>query len=235
MSQFTAEHQPALQPAPAKTGGRGHDITSKRQDELDAQSIKAVVDGVAAGRPVTVLDLGGGYGTQSVRFAEAGATVTMIDRGDMAAAAFNAAVESGRVAKDKLTLQQSDFGKLAAADVPDGIDVFYSQRAIHYVPYADAAQALSLIFNKMAPGGKAFISAAGFDTEYGKTYPDRDKPVAERYAFLAPDMQEKHDIRHKIVTYSEGDMAELLTKTGFTDVQVTRSDFGNIKAMGRKP
>lgn len=60
-----------------------------------------------------------------------------------------------------------------------------------------------------------YISAAGFDTEYGQTYPDRDKPVEARFNFVTPDMQEKHAIFHKITNYTEDDMASLLRAVGF--------------------
>ena len=235
MSENVPVNADAMITPPMKTGGRGHDISSKRQDELDFQSVKTIEDRTAAGLATIALDLGGGYGAQAQRFAEAGAIVTLIDRGDMARETFNRAVTEGRVKPDALNFVQKDFTSLTAADVPDNIDVFYSQRAIHYVPYDEAAKTLSLIFNKMAPGSKAFVSAAGYDTEYGLTYPDRDKPVEQRYSLLTPDMAEKHDIRTKIVTYAEADLAKLLINTGFTDVQVARSDFGNIKAMARKP
>lgn len=81
----------------------------------------------------------------------------------------------------------------------------------------------------------AYISAAGYDTEYGKTYPDRDKPVEERFNFVTFDMREKHAIFHRIATYKEDDMASLLRSSGFAVLQVTRSAFGNIKAMATKP
>lgn len=80
-----------------------------------------------------------------------------------------------------------------------------------------------------------YISAAGFDTEYGQTYPDRDKPVEARFNFVTPDMREKHAIFHKIATYTEEDMASLLRAVGFSIIRITRSAFGNIKTIAMKP
>ena len=113
--------------------------------------------------------------------------------------------------------------------------MLYSQRAIHYVPYRTAEKILRQMFNRMAKDGMVYISAAGYDTEYGKTYPDRSKPVEERFNFVTPDMQEKHGIFQKIVTYKEEEMAALLKGAGFTDIHVTHSAFGNIKAVAHKP
>ena len=83
----------------------------------------------------------------------------------------------------------------------------------------------------MAPNGAIFISAAGWDTEIGKTHPDRDKPIEKRFNLVSMDMQQKYDLFHPIVTYKEEEMTALLNEVGFSDIYVTSSPFGNIKAM----
>ena len=215
--------------------GYGVDIASQRQDELDAASLDYIRATAEAGRRVTALDLGGGCGSHSVRMAEAGAVVTMVDVEDMASSAFASAILEKSVAPDALRFIQRNFYCLADHEVPKDIDVLYSQRAIHYVPYHTAENLLRRISNRMARGGMVYISAAGFDTEYGLNYPDRDKPVEARFNFVTPDMQEKHAIFHKITTYTEDDMASLLRAVGFNVIQNTRSAFGNIKAIATKP
>lgn len=207
--------------------GHGVDIASQRQDELDKASLAFIRQ---ANKPMRAVDLGGGFGIHSVRMAEAGADVTMIDIADMTADSFR-----NSAASQKLRFVQKDFAALSPEDLPERFDVLYSQRAIHYVPYDEAKKTLRMMFNHMVQGGAVFISAAGWDTEYGKTYPDRDKPVQERFCMVTPDMQEKHGIRHNIVTYKEEELARLLEDSGFSDVSVTRSAFGNIKATAFKP
>lgn len=215
--------------------GHGVDIASQRQDELDAASLDYIRAAVAAGRRVTALDLGGGYGAHSIRMAEAGALVTMVDVEDMACSVFASAILEKSVAWGALRFIQRDFNCLTDHEIPNDVDVLYSQRAIHYLPYRTAETLLRRIFNRMAKGGMLYISAAGFDTEYGQTYPDRDKPVEDRFNFVAPDMQEKHAIFHKITTYTEDDMASLLRAVGLKIIQTTHSAFGNIKAIATKP
>lgn len=219
---------------PTKTG-HGVDISSQRQDALDTAALEETERRVRDNSAATVVDLGGGFGAHAIRMAQAGADVLMIDVEDTAAGIFDAAVKSGQVEDGKLAFLNTDFAALNDDDLPDGIDVLYSQRAIHYVPYETAEKTLKLLFNKMAADGRVFMSAAGYDTEYGKTYPDRDKPVRERFSRVTKDMREKHGIHHKIVTYSEDELATLLAGAGFTDVKVTSSAFGNIKASARKP
>ncbi|HTK85934.1 MAG TPA: class I SAM-dependent methyltransferase [Patescibacteria group bacterium] len=217
------------------TEGHGVDIASQRQDELDAASLAFIREQTGAGKSVTAIDLGGGYGTHSIHMAEAGASVTMIDVDDMASAAFTGAIAEKKIPAKNLTFVRRDFVDLNEKDLPEKIDLLYSQRAIHYVPYEIAERVLRQLFNRMSAGAAVFISAAGYDTEYGKTYPDRGEPVEKRFNFVTPDMQAKHGILHKIVTYTEGDMEKLLSSAGFTDIRVSHSAFGNIKAMARKP
>ena len=215
--------------------GRGVDIASQRQDELDILSLAYVREQKSTSQTICAVDLGGGFGAHSIHLAEAGAQVTMIDLTDMASENFRKAIEEKRVAPENLHFIQKDFSTLSQADIPQEIDLLYSQRAIHYVPYQDAQRILRLLFNHMVKDGRAFISAAGYDTEYGKTYPDRDKPVQDRFNFVTADMREKHGITHKIVTYTEMEMGKLLESVGFSSVRVTRSSFGNIKATALKP
>ena len=214
--------------------GRGVDISSQRQDKLDIRSCQVIRKRVAVRDKMHVVDLGGGFGAHSIRMAEAGASVTMIDLSPEAADNFKKAVEQETITPDVVRFVQKDFRDIMDSDLPEKIDVLYSQRAIHYVPYEEALLVLSRLFNCMESNGHVFISAAGFDTEYGKTYPDRDKLVEERFAFVAEDMQKKHGIMQKLVTYKEEDMAQLLEAAGFRDIKVTLSDFGNIKAIARK-
>ncbi|MFH1158209.1 MAG: methyltransferase domain-containing protein [Pseudomonadota bacterium] len=219
---------------PSTEDGHGRDISSRGQDELDIRSRETVRQRVDAGNEVYAVDLGGGLGAHSVRMAEAGAAVTMIDLAPAAAKHFNKAVEQGIIASGSVRFVQKNFRDIADKDLPEKIDVLYSQRALHYVPYNEAKSVLSKLFNRMTKNGVVFISAAGLDAEYGKTYPDRDKPVEERFSLLAEDMQKKHGVTHELVLYKEEDMARLLETSGFRDIKITRSGFGSIRATACK-
>lgn len=206
--------------------GHGVDISSQRQDELDRASLIFIHEAQGS---VKVVDLGGGFGAHAIKMAEAGADVLMIDIADMRTDTFKRVASTGR-----LRFMQKNIVNLTPADLPEKIDVLYSQRTIHYLRYEEAKATLKTVFNQMSYGGRAFISAAGWDTEYGRTYPDRDKPIEERFSFVAADMQEKHSILHRITIYKEEEFAQLLREVGFSDINVTRSAFGNIKARALK-
>jgi len=219
----------------ATTEGHGADISSQRQDDLDVKSVALVQKRVAEGHRVTAVDLGGGLGAHSIRLAAAGAYVTMVDIEDLASPHFLQATSQGIVKQDHLKMIVKDFTQLSNSEIPDNIDLFYSQRAIHYAPYDQAKNLLTKIFNKMSSGATAFVSAAGYDTEYGLTFSDRHQSVEKRFNFVAPDMQKKHGITHRIVTYKKEELEKLLSDVGFSQVEVTQSAFGNIKATAIKP
>lgn len=214
--------------------GYGIDIGSQRQDDLDRQAMAYVLQCLSDGRIPCLVELGGGQGTQAVRFARAGANVLMIDRDNQAEKLFATAITEYGLVPECLRFRQVDFSALTPTDMPEAIDILYSQRAIHYVPYLKAHDLLRICRDRMAEDAMIFISAAGYDTEYGKTFPSRNVPLENRYDFVTPDMQEKHLIYKKIVIYKPEDLYNLLRQAGFRDIEIFESGFGNIKASARK-
>jgi len=213
--------------------GRGVDIASQRSDELDLASLSYISHQCSLGYQVKALDLGGGLGTHSISMASAGAFVTMVDIDDVARQHFSEARLSKGVGSDKLYFQHKDFKELKEDDIPSDLTLLYSNRAIHYLPYLEARKLLQMIRTRMTKEGVLFISAAGWNTEYGLDYPDRLKPVEERFAYLSDEMKRKHGIDHKIVTYKKDEFARLISESGFCVVRIWLSPFGNIKCIGR--
>ena len=211
--------------------GCGVDISSQRQDELDLKCFAIIEKKILETGKCSVIDLGGGNGTYSMAMARLGASVIMIDIEEMSQENLNLASNENL----KFRFIQKDFNELTNSDIPNNFDILYSQRAIHYIPYEEAKKLLKTLFAQIDHGGFLFLSANGWDTEYGKTYPDREKPVEKRFNYLTPKMQKKHGIYHKVVTYKKEEMAALLESCGFKEISVTSSLFGNIKATAKKP
>lgn len=232
MSRTINEHGDQFRPT---DGGHGVDIASQRADELDNESLAYIRARTEAGHKVTAIDLGGGFGAHAIRMAQAGAAVVMIDIADMATERLSRASADEGIPPDRLTFLRKDFAELSEDEIPADFDLLYSQRAIHYVSYRTALPLMRKFFQSMVRGGAIFLSAAGYDTEYGKTYPDRSKPIEDRFNHLEPDMQAKHGIEQKIVTYKKEEMLALLQSAGFEGIRVWTSRFGNIKAVARKP
>jgi hypothetical protein len=214
---------------------RGVDISSQRQDDLDTASLAYIDKYRQQGKEVNALDLGGGFGAHSIRMAAAGALVLLVDIAtSMAEQNILTAEKEGKIQSGQVRMLKSDFMQLDNQHIVEKISLFYSQRALHYIPYYEAKKLLSFMFNKMALGGHAFISVAGFDTEYGKTYPDRHLPVEKRFQYLTKAMQEKHGIHHRVVIYKKEELKTLLTDAGFFVHDMRHSTFGNIKAIASK-
>jgi hypothetical protein len=213
------------------SGGHGVDISSQRQDELDSESLKAIQERTQRGIATAAIDLGGGFGTHAIKMFQAGASVTMIDINDMAKDVFAKAAAQAPARAAELTFLQKDFKNIASGDLPERIDILYSQRAIHYLRHEEAREMLSMMRERMPKNGIAFISAAGYDTEYGLTAPGRERPIEERYGMVSPEMREKHGIHHDITLYKKEELVELLRSAGFSVTRIAASSFGNIKAI----
>ena len=111
---------------------------------------------------VHAIDLGGGLGFHSIEMAKLGASVTMVDIADTDTEEFS----------NNLKFIQKNVMDLTEADL-DYIDVLYSQRALHYLPYRDIQKLLNFMFSHMSEDSAIFISAAGLNAEYGGTYLNR--------------------------------------------------------------
>jgi hypothetical protein len=206
-------------------------ILSQPMDNLDALSLKFIHD--LENNSKQIVEFGGNLGVHSKRMSLAGASVTMIDQINLPENHFTQFGHDGCIFP-KITHLQKDFKNINENDLPEVIDVIYSQRALNYLDYQSTKKLLSMLFKKLADHGAIFISLAGYDTEYGLTHKSRNSPIESRFDFLSDDMQDKHNIRHKICIYSRAELETLLTEVGFHRVSSFQSGFGNVKAMGFK-
>jgi len=211
------------------TGRHGSDIASQRADDLDRGCLEYVQKQLNVKKTLQVVDIGGGLGAQSMRMAKAGADVLMIDLSDRveAIAAFNATC-----GREAIRFLRKDVREIK--DWPQGLGCVYSQRMINYLPYEDALSLLTMLRSYALSGAFFFFSSGGIDTEYGKEYPDRDKPMEERFAFLTPTMGAKHSITSKVCLYREAELCFLAEKAGLTVHHAWTSPFGNPKVVAYK-
>lgn len=212
-----------------------HMIETQRMDDLDRATldfIKLKQDEVKE-RSVQIMEFGGRYGAHTKRMSVAGADITMIDLIDLHGKYFSSCGHDGKTF-GAINHIQKNFLDINAQDIPNPLDIIYSQRALNYIPYADLLKLLNNLFQHLESDGAIFLSLAGKDTEYGKTQIVRDNDIADRHGMIAPQMQEKHKIFVPITVYDMDDIKLLLSKVGFKDIQTAQSDFGNVKAIGFK-
>jgi hypothetical protein len=230
------EPEPEEKTRPPAPRGRGVEVSAGRADPLDTLGLRFIRKYARAGESVKVVDLGGGTGGHSVRMAAAGAEVWMADLSDAARAVFEAAAGNGTVPPGRLHFLHGDFADLAEMDVPDNFSMLYSQRALHYLPYAGARSLLQKMSARMAKKGRVYLSVAGVDSPFAENYPHRDRPMEERFSPLAPEMRVKYHLHLPIAVYDDKGLRRLLESSGFTGVKTRLSEAGgwNLQAVARK-
>ena len=210
------------------TGSHGVDVSSQRLNNLDKTGLRYALDLDLYEGSHSAVDLGCGLGSQGVRFSLLGMDTTLIDIHDISD---RVDLLSDLFSLGDLQFTQTDARELQADDLPDGISLLHSQRFIHYLTFEEARALLSLLAERMASSGRAFISASGLYSELGDDYPDRDVALEDRYSNLSPTMAERHDIRDPVCLYAKEDMEQLLSESGFQLREFLPSDFGNVKAI----
>lgn len=213
--------------------GYGTEIALQRMDRLDELSIEFTKASKFKYSIVNALDLGSGQGVHSKRLSIAGASVTMIDLIDLPENHFTSFGHDG-ILFPLVTHLQKNFKDINETDLPKTLDMIYSQRALNYLDYHDTKKLLTFLYERLEGHGAIFLSLAGYDTEYGLTHKARENPIETRFDYLGDDMQEKHNIRHKICIYKQEELVGLLHQIGFTHISSMQSGFGNVKAIAYK-
>lgn len=212
------------------TGTHGADISSQRMDNLDLSCLNHVLSHPK--EVTTGLDLGCGLGTQSLRLALLGVQMHLYDLADI----------SDRIEKIKqiiplpneaVTFYHQDVVYEDFEHKPY-FDLVYSQRFIHYLPYSEAQQLVRKLYGHTNPSAMVFISASGITTELAENYIGKDTPIEDRFYKLSPVMAKKHAIRQPVCLYHKDELCRLFTSCGFSPLEISLSEFGNIKAIFKK-
>ncbi len=203
----------------------GVDIASTRLDDLDKRVMAAVEGMVHAGISPCILDVGCGQGGLSLVLAGAGATVTALDIDDY-----------GDVIHGQ-SMSHSDAIDFIHTDIRDWVttnterfDLVVLQRVLHYLPYEDARIVLEKLH---AVSDRLYLSVTGTTTAIASHYEALKEPITERWGKLDALGQELFSITAPLCLYTEGEVRELLEKTGWKTDWLRVSDFGNIKVEAK--
>ena len=217
------------------SANKGPDIATQRADDLDQASVR-----YAKEHPGRSLDVGCGAGGQAARLAGVGAHATGLDMPELADAF-----------SEHMALSQAQYGdawgrgdfvgsnmlEIPAAWLDEHAHAFSQitcQRAIHYVRREQAVALLVQLRGVLANEGKLFISCSGLHSELGQGYDAGSLPPDERFGMLAPEMQDKHQIKQPVCLYSQDEFAQMLAQAGWRIDTIYASAFGNIKAIASK-
>lgn len=217
--------------------GFGMDVATDREDDLDRAClahVQTIVDSKAGAAPTLVMDVGGGNGFMSVKMANAGATVTLVDPIESPVHVANAASPHIRhVPKIVQHIAKSD---VLGFDDANKVDIVYAQKSFHYMPYSDALKTLRLVRENYASRQcKLFISLSAVDCALGLGYEEKvgHLPITSDGRHIVPENQDAAHlgISHPMTLYRETEVRQLLEEAGFKNISITKSDYGTFKAI----
>lgn len=204
--------------------GYGVDVSSVRIDDLD----RKILFHIKHKSDAKVLDLGCGWGGQSVRMAKAGAEVVAVDLVDLTDH-FADLRASEQPALEKLDFIQADIGclreSLSSAKFTDA----YANRTLHYLDYKKTLETLKYL--REITSDRLYVSVSGISSALGDYYPTKNRALAERFAHLEREAQETFQLLKPICLYSEVEFAGLLAASGWRALELYESAFGNLKAV----
>jgi SAM-dependent methyltransferase len=209
--------------------GFGIDISTQRADDLDNGLLSLI--SANENTPLNIIDLGCGKGGQTLRMAALGCNITAVDIQDFEKN-LHTACKQLHIPKSRITFVQADI-RNAGEYLKGNYHYIYSQRAIHYLPYNDAAILLNRLREYLTKDfpSKLFISVSGLHSELGNGYADKDKNIASRFCPLSAEMGEKHKILLPVCLYAVEELGQLLMDCHYTIEKLYASPFGNIKAV----
>jgi len=209
----------------ATTGTHGADIASQRLDGLDRRALEFLL--ARRDEATTCVDLGCGLGWQGVRFGLLGASAALYDLMPPSALVCSLLAITGL----PLAYRQIDLAELTPEQLPAHIDILFSQRFLHYLPYAAAQRLIAMTTEKLAMQGRCFLSVSGLKSELGQDYAHAGLPVEDRFTQLAPAMAAKHGIAEPIGLYTEDELVALAERCGLRALETWSSAFGNVKGV----
>lgn len=203
------------------------------KDHLDQMSLAYIEGKSFEGEMPNVVELGCGAGTHTIRMAQMGAHVTAIDLD-----ASNACDLLKRVAlhnlldPEQVIFIEKDWRHLEAGDLPQEIDVLFSQRSLSYVAFADLCKIISYCSSKMKTGSSLFISLNGIDSLYGADHPLRDAPLEKRFGPLSDKMQTVLNASEPVCVYRQEEIARVFEGTNIYVEEIQKTPFGNFQIKG---
>lgn len=228
MKNYNVLNDVCLKPGPS---GAGLSLHTQPMDFLDRECLKFIQDNHLNNADFHALDIGGGAGKHTIRMAQMGVRVTLVDRQDPSKN-IDLVEEKGVVKKGLINLVQKEFTDVDIEKELKPYHLIYSQRAINYLPFEDFMTLLTALRQNAESGSRLYLSVSGYENEFAQTMPTRDEPLESRYGYLGCEkMKEKHNIYGKTLVFKQEEIEEILTKLGFTIERIETSTFGNVKTI----
>ena len=214
-----------------KSHGKGKLVSAERVDTLEKELIKFLLNwqgNVRAGA-----DFGCGFGRASIIASILGYKVFLFDSLDLKE--HFQKISNALSLQEKLIFKQINLEDLQKTDLQP-ISFALLQRVIHYLPYENAVNLLSLIYEKMVPDGKVFATISTPESEFAKSYPCAKVPLEKRFCKIENEEDRlRFDVLSPVCLYSKKEAENLFSKVGFKKEHSEQSRFGNIKMIYYRP
>lgn len=231
MKQYNILNDVVLKP---DASGVDLNMESQPMDWLDRACLDYIKEQIQYKPNYHALDYGGGAGKHSIRMAQLGARVTLVDRQDPSHN-IHLVEEKGVIQKGLICLIQKDFTDVQIASELTHYDLIYSQRALNYLPYEAFLKVMGDLIQSLPNQGRFYISVSGYDTEFAVTMPTREKPLPERYGYLGcEEMKKKHKIYGQTLVFKLEELTEILIGFGMKILEEDVTTFKNIKIVAEK-
>jgi 2-polyprenyl-3-methyl-5-hydroxy-6-metoxy-1,4-benzoquinol methylase len=208
-------------------------LTSQPLDDIDTLCLEYLIEQKQQGKTLHCLDIGGGAGKHAIRVAQTGHTATLIDRDDPSHYIKQVA-DADIIKADQITLVQKQFNAIDVAKDLAAYDLIYSQRALNYMPYDEFMAFMRNLTTHLPIGGRFYISVSGYDNEFGRSFPLRDKSLPERYGYVTDAMKIKHNIQDKTLVIKCEELTDIMKGLGYKILYTNVTTFGNVKLIGEK-
>ena len=215
------------------SGRYGGCVSMYTPDELDKRALEYARELAALNskQKLYVADLGSSpFCPQSIRFADCGLHVDAFDLEPPHPELDNIKSElSGEI--NYVNKNIKDVG----SDMLHQYSMVYTNRCLFFLPFAEAKAVLSKFIDSSKPGARFFISLMDMNGPIAKDYPDRDKPLEERFAVVKNDYATKVECNMPVCFYYPDEVqSELLQGLPVHVLELIQTSPRSIKIVFEK-
>lgn len=212
--------------------GYGRDVATDREDELDKDCLSYLKS--IQGRFIhpLVIDIGGGNGAMSVKMAQYGAYVTLVDP-ILKPLHIDQYKDSciRHISKEIEAIEEKDILGISESHK---LDIVYSQRMMHYLPYCRAVEILQKLHDDYVINFcKIFLSITGLESALGENYTGQNFPIDSSSRHVIPvNTEAKHlGICEPVTLYTQEEAEQLMRESGYQNIKITKSVYGTLKVI----
>ncbi|MBU6451077.1 MAG: hypothetical protein KGS72_04810 [Cyanobacteria bacterium REEB67] len=207
--------------------GFGSDVSSQRLTPFEEEILARAENMQARQRhPLVALDLFSGYcAANARRLSELGFKAHAVDFAP-ADPAIAAIVDKPNHSGGVLHYQEVDLRQFDPSIFDGKLDLATCQRGLHFLRYNEARHLIVELTKQLTKGARMYFSIGAVDCAVGPGYKHAERPVADRWHPLEPDLGGPIHVTEPLCLYKDEDIVSLFAGLPGTLLRVERDDFG---------